>query len=107
MTSTPITSVSLLVGQDENVTYVDENGAALANNTIAFSVVAGSLTFGTSGIAQELIITTDAVHGGFNFHAESVGAGTLRATHGPSGKTCDLPVTFTSPVTSISATSVS
>ncbi len=106
MTSTPITSVNLVTGTSENVTIVDENGVALPDSSIAWSVVAGTLTFGTSGIAQNLIITQDSVHGGFNFAAMSAGVGTMRATHGPSGKTTDLPVTLTNSVTSISAVSV-
>jgi hypothetical protein len=104
MTGTPITTVSLATGTNTNVTVVDQSGNPLPDSSIAWS--ASGLTFGTSGSGQNLTITTDAVNGGFSFAGNSVAAGTMTATHVPSGKTASLPVTITNPVTAISFVTV-
>jgi len=106
MTSIPITSVSLTTGSGKNVTIVNQSGIPLPNSSISWSVVGGTLTFGTSGVAQNLIITTDTIMGGFHFQGNSAGSGSMRATHLGSGHTVDLPVTITDSVTMISAVEV-
>ncbi len=106
MTSTPVSSISLVVGQTRNRTVVNQDGTPLPDSSIQWSLFAGPLTFGFSGVAQNLIITPDLVLGGFSFFGNSAGTGTMRATHLPSGQTVDHPVTITSPVTAISIVEV-
>ncbi len=106
MTTTPVTLLSMNVGDRKNRTVVDQGGNPLPNADIAWSVIAGTLTFGTSGVAQNLIITPDMIFGGFSFFGNSAGSGTMRATHLPSGHTVDHPVTIASAVTLISLVEV-
>ncbi len=107
MTTTPVTSLSLNVGETKNRTVVDQSGTPLPDSGITWGVISGTLTIGFSGTAQNLIITPDPILGGFSMFGNSAGAGTMRATHASSGHTIDHPVTITSPVTGISLVEVS
>jgi|SRR5882724_2190991 len=98
MTSTPITDLTLDTGSSKNVTVVDQSGMPLPNAGIAWA----SIDIQFNNVLQQLTITDDPVNGGFLFRAITAVSGMMTATHVPSGKKKDLPVTITNPVTSIS-----
>jgi hypothetical protein len=95
MSGTPITSIAVSTGVVTNVTVVDQSGNPLPDSTISWNDPSGNM-----GHAYTLPV--DSVNGGFAFTASAVAAGTLKATHVPSGQTATIPYSITNPVTAIS-----